>query len=105
MSGHAVKDAAARFLKRAAGTSDAMTEILLALEWLITAPGRLIVWMRWAMPTSWRFHDAEYRDDRAMHWIAAIGFYVGVFFFLRQGLETGVFAHAWTGMQTAFASR
>jgi hypothetical protein len=82
-----------------------MVEILLALEYLVTAPGRLIVWFRWAMPGNWIHHDNEARDDRVLHWMASVGFYIWLGVMVDQGIQSGVFVTAWADMRTAFASR
>lgn len=52
-----------------------MGELLLVLEYIVTAPGRLLVWFRWAMPNNPDYHDNEFRDDRVWHWAFSAVFY------------------------------
>ena len=82
-----------------------MASLFIVLEYLITAPGRLIVWLRWALPSSWRYHDDHYRDHRLAHWIASIGFYVGAWTLVAMMLENGALQSFAATVAQAFASR
>jgi predicted branched-subunit amino acid permease len=69
---------------------DAAMRAFELLEWMLTAPGRLLVWFRWAMPGTPLYHDDEAKDHRGLHLIFSIGFYVSVFGFWMAERETHV---------------
>ncbi|WGM29905.1 hypothetical protein [Brevundimonas sp. NIBR11] len=75
--------------------------MLAVLDYCITAPGRLAVWLRWAMPTSRYFHDDEARDDPWWRWSLSGTFYAGLY----GAADAGLFEGLWAHIALAFASR
>ena len=72
-----------------------MNELLVALEYVVTGPGRLFVWLCWAMPQNLEYHDEEFRDSRVWHWVYSAVFYVSAWqlvdlSFLERLTEAGV---------------
>ena len=53
-----------------------MGELLTLLEYLVTLPGRVMVWFRWALPNNADYHDDAFRDGRVWRWIFSAIFYV-----------------------------
>ena len=78
-----------------------MLAALQILESVVTAPGRLIVWFRWAMPGNWIHHDNAARDDRVLHWICSAGFYVSAALFWKDLLRDGQGAVYWANLKIA----
>lgn len=82
-----------------------MGPLLMMLESVVTTPGRVLVWFRWAMPYTADYHDAEFRDSRLWRWVFSAGFYFALYRFIDLGMRRGLFDAAIAHLSTAFAGR
>ncbi len=82
-----------------------MTAWWLFLESVITAPGRLSAWFRWALPWGAGYHDAEWRDSRLSHWLLSLGFYYALYRIGELSLQDGRFDRVAANIATAFGGR
>jgi hypothetical protein len=82
-----------------------MANTWFAIEYVLTAPGRLLAWYRWAVPGTGDYHDDAQRDSRALHWSLSFAVYGGVYSLIRMGLERGLFDQAAANLQSLFGLR
>lgn len=82
-----------------------MIALLRVLEHLVTTPGRILVWLRWALPTDLNHHDDAFRDSRLWHWLFSAGVYVCFYRFIDFGIRRGLFDAAAANLSAAFAGR